>query len=180
MQVLGPVVEGIENELADDIRRAFAIMARRGMIMPKPKSLQGIPLDIEFDSMISVAQRAAETAASERVITVVTNLDKTYPDKNIGDNVNWDATIRDYMEKGNFRTSNMNSTDDVKGIRQARQQANAEAAQKAQQAQALTHTVPAVAGAAQDASNIDTGGLLNAMQVIQGGTPANQKSVPQG
>lgn len=180
MQVLGPVVEGIENELADDIRRCFAIMARRGMISPKPKSLLGIPLDIEFDSMISVAQRAAETAASERVITVVTNLDKTYPEKHIGDNVNWDNTIRDYMEKGNFRTSNMNSTDDVKGIRQGRQKAMAQAAQQAQTAQTLTHTVPSLAGAAQDASNIDTGGLLNAVQVATGATPANQASVPQG
>jgi hypothetical protein len=180
MQVLGPVVEGIENELADDIRRAFAIMARRGMIRPKPQSLRGIPLDIEFDSMIAVAQRAAETAASERVITVVTNLDKTYPDKHIGDNVNWDETIRDYMEKGNFRTSNMNSKDDVQNIRQGRQKAIAQAAQEAKAAQAATHTVPALAGAAQDVSNIDTGGLLNAVQVAQGLTPANQASVPQG
>jgi len=180
MQVLGPVVEGIENELADDIRRCFAIMARRGMIMPKPNSLKGIPLDIEFDSMISVAQRAAETAASERGITVITNLDKQYPDKHIGDNVNWDKTARDYLDKGGFRVANMNSEDDVKAMRAARAQANKEAAQQAQQAQALTHTVPAVAGAAKDASQIDTGGALNALQVMQGFTPANQASVPQG
>jgi hypothetical protein len=44
----------------------------------------------------------------------------------------------------------------------------------------MTHTVPAVAGAAKDASEIDTGGLLNAVQVAQGFTPANQASVPQG
>lgn len=180
MQVLGPVVEGIENELADDIRRAYAIMARRGMILPKPQSLLGIPLDIEFDSMISVAQRAAETAASERIITVVTNLDKTYPDKHIGDNVNWDKTVRDYMDKGNFRVANMNSEEDVQQIRKGRQAANAKAAQQAQQAQALTHTVPAMAGAAKDASQIDTGGALNALQVMQGITPANAASVPQG
>ena len=180
MQVLGPVVEGIENELADDIRRAFSIMARRGMIMPKPKSLLGIPLDIEFDSMISVAQRASETAASERGITVITNLDKTYQDKHIGDNINWDKTARDYLDKGGFRVANMNSEDEVKQIRAGRAKAAAEAAQKAQQAQALTHTVPAVAGAAKDASEIDTGGALNALQVMQGLTPANQNSVPQG
>jgi hypothetical protein len=180
MQVLGPVVEGIENELADDIRRCFAIMSRRGMIQQKPQSLLGIPLDIEFDSMINVAQRAAETAATERIITVVTNLDKVYPDKRIGDNVNWDTTVRDYMEKGNFRTSNMNSEDDVKGIRQGVQKANAQAAQQAHQAQAMTHTVPAVAGAAKDVGDIQPGGLLNALQIMQGSTPANPASVPQG
>ena len=180
LQVLGPVVEGIENELADDIRRCFAIMSRRNMIMPKPQSLQGIPLDIEFDSMIAVAQRAAETATAERGITVITNLDKTYPDKHIGDNVNWDATARDYLEKGGFRVGNMNSEDDVKAIRAGRQKAMAQAAQQAQAAQAATHTVPALAGAAKDASQIDTGGALNALQVMQGLTPANPASVPQG
>jgi head-to-tail connecting protein len=180
MQVLGPVVEGIENELADDWRRCYAIMARRGMIQPKPKSLLGIPLDIEFDSMIQVAQRAAESASTERVITVVTNLDKVYPDKHIGDNVNWDKTVRNYMEKGNFQTSDMNSEDDVKNIRKGRAQANAQAAQQAQQAQAMTHTVPAVAGAAKDVADIQPGGLLNALQIAQGSTPANPASVPQG
>jgi hypothetical protein len=130
--------------------------------------------------MINVAQRAAETAATERIITVVTNLDKVYPDKRIGDNVNWDTTVRDYMEKGNFRTSNMNSEDDVKGIRQGVQKANAQAAQQAHQAQAMTHTVPAVAGAAKDVGDIQPGGLLNALQIMQGSTPANPASVPQG
>ena len=50
----------------------------------------------------------------------------------------------------------------------------------AQAAQAATHTVPALAGAAKDASQIDTGGALNALQVMQGLTPANPASVPQG
>ncbi len=34
---------------------------------------------------------------------MITNLDKTYPDKHIGDNVNWDKTARDYLDKGGFR-----------------------------------------------------------------------------
>jgi hypothetical protein len=180
LQVLGPVVEGIENELADDIRRCFAIMARRGMIMPKPRSLMGIPLDIEFDSMIAVAQRAAETAAAERGITVITNLDKSYPDKHIGDNVNWDKTARDYLDKGGFRVANMNSEDDVKAMRLQRQQEMAKQQQQAQAAQAATHTVPALAGAAKDASQIEPGGALNALQIMSGLTPANPASVPQG
>ena len=59
MQVLGPVVEGIENELADDIRRAFAIMARRGMIRPKPQSLLGHSARhrVRFDDFRGAASR---------------------------------------------------------------------------------------------------------------------------
>ena len=180
MQVLGPVVEGVTKELAGDINRTVAIMGRRGMLLPKPQSLRGIPLDIEFDTMIAVAQRAAETAATERIITVMTNVSKSYPDAHVEDNVDLDKTFRSYAEKGGFAVSNMNSEDEVKAIRAGRAKANAQAAQQAQAAQAATHTLPAVAGAAKDASQIDTGGALNALQVMQGLTPANQASVPQG
>lgn len=180
LQVLGPVVEGIENELADDLRRVIAIMNRRGLLPPKPQSLQGVPLEIEFDSMIAVAQRAAETASMERGITVVTNLDKSYPDKHVSDNINFDKWLKDYLDKGNFPKSDMNSDEDVRGLRAGRDQAMKEAAQKAQQAQMMTHTAPALASAAKDASQIEPGGALNALQIAQGLTPANPASVPQG
>jgi hypothetical protein len=180
MQVLGPVVEGINGELADDIRRCYAIMARRGLLLPKPASLQGIPLDIDFESMVTVAQRAAETASMERGMTVVTKLDQQYPDKHVGDNVNLDKWTRGYLEKSNFPASDMNGEDEVQQIRKGRAKAQAEAAQRAQQAQAMTHTVPAMAGAAKTASEIDPGGALNALQIAQGLTPANPASVPAG
>jgi hypothetical protein len=182
LQVLGPIVEGIENELADDLRRTISIMKRRGLLPPMPASLRGVPLEIEFDSMVAVAQRAAETASMERGITVITSLKQTFPDKNLDDNVNMDNWVRDYLGKSNFPTKDMNGEDEVKQIRAGRQAALKQAADQAKQAQALTHTVPAVAGAAKSAADagLDVGGALNAVQVAQGWTPANQASVPQG
>ena len=150
LQVLGPIVEGIENELAEDLRRTIAIMNRRGLLPPKPASLHNIPLEIEFDSMIAVAQRAAETASMERGITVTTNLQQTFPDKNLADNIDLDAWLRDYLSKSNFPVKDMNGEDKVKQIRDGRQQAMKQAADKAQAMQAATHTLPAVAGAAKD------------------------------
>jgi hypothetical protein len=178
MQVLGPVVEGITNELADDVRRCYQIMVRRNLIMPKPQSLLGIPLDIEFDSMVSVAQRAAETATMERGMTVITNLKAVYP--RITDVINEDNWARNYLERSNFPTSDMRGEEEIKQKRAGEDKANAQAAQQAQQAQMLTHTAPAMATAAKTASEIDTGGALNALQVAQGFTPANPASVPQG
>lgn len=178
MQVLGPVVEGIENELAGDIKRAYQIMARRGLIAPKPQSLLGIPLDIEFDSMVSVAQRAAETAAMERGMTVVTNLKASYPEDHPEDVVDVTKFTQVYLEKANFPAPVMRGETEIQQVRDGRNKANAEAAQKAQAAQILTHTAPAVAGAAKDASQIDPGGALNALQIMQGLTPANPASVP--
>lgn len=168
LQVLGPVVEGVENELADDIRRVVGIMDRRRLLPPKPQSLLGIPLEIEFDSMIAVAQRAAQTAVMERVLTVTSDLKAAYPESHPEDNLNVDATYREYLDRSSFPVSCLNSEDDVKQIRTGRAKAMQEAAQKAEQAQALTHTAPAVAGAAKTASEIDPGGMLNALGMTSG------------
>lgn len=180
LQVLGPVVEGITNELADDLRRVIGIMKRRGLLPPMPRSLHGVPLEIEFDSMIAVAQRAAETAAMERGMTVTTNLKKEFPDQHPEDRVNVDDWLQRYLEKSNFPITAMRGDDEFKQIRADRAKAMAAAKAQAEAAQTATHTLPAVAGAAKTASEIDVGGALNALQVMQGATPANAASVPQG
>lgn len=168
LQVLGPVVEGIENELAEDLRRVISIMGRRGLLPPKPPSLLGIPLEIEFDSMIAVAQRAAETASMERGIAVVTQLQKSYPEQSPADNVNIDEFTRIYLDKANFPVKAMYGETEVKQMRAAKAAANKQAADKAQAMQAVTHAAPAAAAAAKDASDIDPGGLVNAMQIASG------------
>ena len=52
---------------------------------------------IEFDSMISVAQRAAKTATMERGMTVITNLDKQYPGEGVGDVVKKPQWAREFL-----------------------------------------------------------------------------------
>jgi hypothetical protein len=178
LQVLGPVVEGIENELAEDITRTMTIMARRGLLPPKPQSLLNIPLEIEFDSMIAVAQRAAETASMERGIQVGLQLQAALPDKSPMDNVDIDTWYRTYLDKSNFPVKAVVAEDQVQQIRNAKAKANAEMAQKVQAMQAITHAAPAAAKAAKDAASIppgavnpagiDTGGALNALQIAAG------------
>lgn len=168
LQVLGPVVEGIENELAEDWRRVISIMARRRLLPPMPDSLRGIPLDVEFDSMIAQAQRGAESASMERGMQVATQLQEAFPDQSPADNVDVNEWLRIYLEKANFPVKAMRGVEEVAQLRAGKAKANAEAAQKAQLMQAATHTAPAVAKAAKDASQIDPGGLLNALQ-IEGG-----------
>lgn len=181
LQRLGPVVENVESELADDIRRVVSIMGRRGLLRPMPPSLRGIPVEIEFDSMIRVAQRAAETAVMERSITVVTNLKQAYPEEHPEDNLDIDKTIRRYLDLSNFPKSCMKSEAERDQARAGRAKAMAEQAQKAQAMQAATHTAPAVAGAAKTASEIDTGGMLNALQMASGfgGAAPGATGLPQ-
>lgn len=60
MIVLGPVLERLKNELLDPlIDRAFNILSRQGLLPPAPPSIQGLPIKVEYVSMIAQAQKAA-------------------------------------------------------------------------------------------------------------------------
>ena len=60
MIVLGPVLERLKNELLDPlIDRAFNILSRQGLLPPAPPSIQGMPIKVEYVSMIAQAQKAA-------------------------------------------------------------------------------------------------------------------------
>lgn len=182
LQVLGPVVENAERSLAQAIRRIYAIMGRRGLLPPKPQSLLGVPLDIEFDSMIAIAQRAAVTAVMERTATVIMNMEKQVQDpvNRPIDNLNVDRFLRKYAERENFPVDVLNSEDERKAIRDAKAKQLQQAQQQAQAAQMATHVAPAVAGAAKDASEIDVGGGLNALQLLAGqGGAATQTGLLQ-
>lgn len=170
LQVLGPVVENAERSLAQAIRRIYAVMARRNMLPPKPQSLLGVPLDIEFNSMISVAQRAAVTAVMERTASVIMNFEKQVQDpvNRPIDNLNVDRFLKKYSDRENFPLDVLNSDDEKKAIRGQRAQQMQKMQQQAEAAQTATHTVPALAGAAKDAADIDVGGGLNALQVATG------------
>jgi hypothetical protein len=181
LQRLGPVVENVEQELADDIRRVVEIMGRRRLLAPKPQSLLGIPLEIEFDSMIRVAQRAAETAVMERSLTVVTKLKETFPEEHPEDVVDITKSTQRYLDRSNFPKDCVRSDEEIKQIRDARAKALAQEKAKAEAMQAITHAAPAAAGAAKTASEIDTGGALNALQMMSGfgGAAPGATGMPQ-
>lgn len=168
LQVLGPVVENAEQDLAGALRRTYAIMDRRGLIPPKPNSLGNVPIGIEILSMIALAQRAAETATMERVVTVAAQASQTFTDEPPIDYINPNKFIKRYADRVSFPMSVMNPDAYVKQKREARAKAMQEAQQKAEQAQAVTHMAPAAAKAARDASQTDLGGGLNAIAMLAG------------
>src|SRR5581483_7319317 len=66
LQVLGPVIESLITEsLKPKLKRLFSILKRKGMIDPPPQSLRGMPLDIQFVSILALAQKAAATGGME-------------------------------------------------------------------------------------------------------------------
>jgi len=97
LQVLGPVIEGLlSDSLKPKLKRIFSILKRKGMIDEPPPSLKGVPLDIEFVSILALAQKGAATGGIERLMALVGNMSAVYPQAK--DNVNVDAVVREYNE----------------------------------------------------------------------------------
>jgi len=171
LQVLGPVIERLQNEvLAPLIKRIFGIMARRRLLPPVPPSLRGVGLKIEYVSMLALAQKAAATAGMERLLGVVGNLQAaTQQGPNPAlDKINTDVFIDKYADLMNVSPEIMNSEQMVKQVRELR----AQAMQKAQQAHDAANTIQNIAQPAVDAaktlSEINTGGGLTAANTALG------------
>lgn len=176
--LLGPVIERIQNEgLSPRIRRQFSIMARKRLLPPLPDSLRGVPIQIEYISMLAMAQRASATTGIERLLATAgamaeKQLAAGMPAE-VLDNLDDDEIIRDYSDLLGNNAKYLRDKDAIAQIRQQR-------TQQSQVQQAAATGMNAVS-AAQGLSNVDVGGGQNAMQAIlgtpgggAGGAPAGQ------
>ena len=167
MSVLGPVVENLLGEsLHPKLRRIFGILKRKKMIPPVPKSLQGVPLDIEFISILALAQKAANLGGLEAIVKIAGEL------ANIGkpealDNINGDSIMQQYNDMLGNKQTTLVDQKVVAGIRQQRAQQQA-AAQKAAMLQHTAETANKGSKAAVNLSNIDVGSGNTALQQILG------------
>lgn len=163
LQVLGPVVERLQNEaLSPLIMRVYKIMARKGLLPPVPKSLQGMPIQIEYISMLALAQRAAITTGIERLEAMLGRVAAVNPE--ILDGVDQDEMLREYANATLVPAKIMKPAELVAKTRMMR----AKAAQQQQQAaQAAQLTMAGVQGA-QTLSQTDVGGGANALQMMLG------------
>jgi hypothetical protein len=129
LQVLGPVIESLlSDSLKPKLKRIYGILKRKGMIDPPPASLQGIPLDIEFVSMLALAQKGAATGGIERLMQLVGSMVSIYP--TLKDNINSDAVVREYNDLLGNPQKILYGPEEVQGIRQQQ-------AQQAQQEQQM-------------------------------------------
>lgn len=145
MIALGPVLERLQKELlAPLIERLFAIMMSRGLVPPAPEEIQGVPIRVDFVSILAQAQKALATSSIERVIGVVGNLAAGYPP--ILDKIDFDQTVDEYADLVGAPPRMIRPDDAVEQIRQGRQrqeqmaQAAALGGQGAQAAKVLSET----------------------------------------
>lgn len=156
LQVLGPVIESLITEsLKPKLKRIFNILKRKGMIEPPPDSLKGIPLDIEFVSMLALTQKGAATGGIERLLQLVGSVVAIYPEAKY--TIDITSTIQEYNDLLGNPQKVLNGPDKIQQlVQQAAQQA-----QQQQQMAGISQMAEAAgkaAPAAQVLSSLKPGG----------------------
>lgn len=167
LAVLGPVIEGMLAEsLKPKLKRAFAIMKRRGFIEPPPQSLRGVPLEIEFVSILAMAQKAAATGGLERIAALIGNMAPVF--QGVTDNLDADTFVREMNSLLGNPEKIMRGPEKMGEIRNkaAEQQQQAQAAESAN---LNANTVSVGADAARTLADTQIGGGASALSQILGG-----------
>lgn len=156
LTMLGPLVERQYHEkLSPLIRRQFNIMWRAGRIAPPPPELQGMSINIELISILAQAQKAVGTRAIDETLAVVGEIANYDPQ--ILDVIDRDEAVRARSMMIGLSPKIINSPDKVAQLRQARQQAQQQAARQ-QNVERLAETAKTVSE-----TKLGTGSALDAL-----------------
>lgn len=118
---LGPVIERVNAEkLQVAIDRTFAIMARKQMLPPAPEHLQGVPVKVDFVSILAQMQRMVGLGQIERTVSFVGSLAAQFPEAS--DRLDIDAVIDDYADRAGAPPKIIRSVSDAKALRDKRNQ----------------------------------------------------------
>lgn len=140
LQSLGPIIELYQQEfLGPAIERVLDITEKKGLLKPRPKSMQGMSLKISYMSIMKIAQNSMESVSMKDVFATMGALSSAAKAGGLPDplrNFNLDKTSRYYGDINNYPSDCMYTEDQVEQHDQAREKAVAQ--QKAQaQAPAL-------------------------------------------
>lgn len=140
---LGPVIGRVYRYgIRPRIKRQLAIMRRRGLWPRIPDSLRPLlasgDVQIEFISMLTLAQRAGSVSSIERTFAFAQSIQPEFPES--GDVLDADEAVREAAAMRGASAKIVRAPADVKKLRAARQQ-------QMQQAQAGQTAMAAIGGA---------------------------------
>ena len=146
LQLLGPIVEGLGDELLDPlIDRLFELGLREGRFPPPPEEIQGLDTKPEYTSILAAAQKALGTTNIRQLTAFVGNL-TAVAGPEVLDKLDLDRAT-DAMGEALGTPPNLLRTDDEVAKRrnaraqaQQQQQAMEQAVQGAQAAKQLADT----------------------------------------
>ena len=157
--LLGGVLERFESEALDPaIQRIYSIMERARLLPEPPQQYRNLALEIQYVSILSIAQRAVGTAPTERWLGLIGNLAAVKPEAL--DLTDFDSLLMNYARDIGIRESDLR---DIKEVMQER-------AAKAQQAagQATVEAMPQLAQSAKTLSETEVGAGGNALEQLLG------------
>jgi hypothetical protein len=158
---LGPVFGRAYSSLRTRVRRHLAIMARRGLLPPKPPSIQGVPTKIDFVSVLTSARKARSTAAIARAVQFAGVVSGVYPEARFV--IDPEEAVREFSGGVGANSKILRSPQQVKKLQQA-------AAQQQQAAAAMQQTAEgATAAAGLAKTSLAPGNALSALVGGQGG-----------
>jgi hypothetical protein len=151
-QLLGPVYGRLQSEyLQPFVERCFGLAFRAGALGQPPQSLAGRQFHVRYISPLARAQRLEDVVAMDRLETGLLTKAQTQP--GLLDIYDWEEADRLRAQYLGVPGKLMRSDDDIKMIRDARQ----EAAQEAEQKQAMAQQVEA------QAKNPEAAGVMGAL-----------------
>lgn len=137
--MLGPVLERLNDECLNPlIDRAFSIMARKNLLPPPPDVLQGMPLRIEYISVMAQAQKSIGLSSLSSTVGFIGQLAQAKPEAL--DKLDVDQAIDAFAEMSGVSPTVIVPQEQVEQIRQQR-------AQQQQQQQAIAMGMAAAQGA---------------------------------
>lgn len=162
---LGPVTDRANSELlqvASD--RVGDILVSRGDLLnalpPPPPELEGQRIETDFVSILAQAQRTLGIGQTERAVSFAGSMVAAFPE--VADNIDADATLREYWERSGATPTGLRDVSVRDGIRQQRA-----AQQQQQQMAAMMAPVRDGADAAKLLSEADIGGR-SALEALVG------------
>jgi hypothetical protein len=161
LQELGPVITLNERQLDMVIERGLAILEARRMIKPKPKSLMGVPLKVNYVSILRLAQRSAESVAMKDCFQTGGELSSAAKAAGVPDPLrvlNLDKAYRKYCELNNLDEDLMFTDDEVTQHDHIRAQAQQQA-QAPGQAQAAVEAAKTLSDTQLPGGNTALGAL---------------------
>lgn len=157
--LLGGVLERLSSEGLDPaMKRIYSISERAGLFPPPPEGLENTTVEVQYVSVLSVAQRAVGTAPTERWLEVIGNLVAVFPE--VKDLSKLDSMLKNYARDIGIRESELMSEDEIAETRQARVEAENGPAEMEQ--------LKTGADAGKVLSETDVGGGANALQMLMG------------
>lgn len=137
--MLGPVLERLNDECLNPlIDRAFSMMARKNMLPPPPEVMQGMPLRVEYISVMAQAQKSIGLSSLANTVQFIGQLAAAKPEAI--DKLNVDQAIDTFADMSGVSATVILPQEQVDQIRQQR-------AQQQQQQQAMQMGMAAAQGA---------------------------------